>query len=106
MTGWIGSIGDRLEKDKQTHYFLTNGSMVLYHNAIAIESAEMDNQVNIMKSSILSADDRRNRWELDNRYQVWTNYQSNRLSSYLLNGNKNFRKESHVNILHIGIDRV
>lgn len=106
LTGWISSIGYRLEKDKQTHYFLKDGRMVLYHNAVAIEPAEMDNQVNIMKSSILSADDRRNRWELGDRYQVWTNYQSNRLSSRILNGNKNFKKESHVNMLHIGIDRV
>lgn len=80
--------------------------MVLYHNARDIEPAEMDNQVNIMKSSILSADDRRNRWELGDRYQVWTNYQSNRLSSCMLKSNEDFKKESHVNMLHIGIDRV
>ena len=100
------SIWYRSEKDKQIHYFLTKGRMILYHNARDIEPAEMDNQVNIMKSSILSADDRRNRWELDNRYQVWTNYQSNRLSSCILKGYKKFKKESHVNMLHIGIDRV
>lgn len=103
---WNGFSGYQIEKDGQTQRFLKDSSMVLYHNAIAIEPAEMDNQVNIMKSSILSADDRSNRWELDNRYQVWTDYQSNRLSSYILIGNKNFRKESHVKMLHIGIDRV
>ena len=106
LVGWTGSPWYSLEKDKQTHYFLKDGSMVLYHNAMAIESAEVDNQVNIMKSSILSADDRRNRWELDNRYQVWTDYQSNRLSSHVLTVNKKFRKESHVKMLHVGIDRV
>lgn len=60
----------QFEKNGHIYYFFKDSIIVLYNNARYIEPAEMDNQVNIMKSSILSVDDRRNRWKLGDHYQV------------------------------------